>query len=40
MLVNGRLDVLWRDGDAALVLDYKTNALLGRDPAEIVAAEY
>ena len=40
VLVNGRLDVLWFDGDRALVLDYKTNALLGRDPAEIVAAEY
>ncbi len=40
VLVNGRLDVLWRDGAQALVLDYKTNALLERDPAEIVAAEY
>jgi ATP-dependent helicase/nuclease subunit A len=40
VLVNGRLDVLWLDGDRALVLDYKTNALLGRDPAEIVTAEY
>ena len=40
VLVNGRLDVLWYDGDRALVLDYKTNALLGRDPAEIVSAEY
>ena len=36
VLVNGRLDVLWIDGDRALVLDYKTNALHGRDPAEIV----
>jgi len=40
VLVNGRLDVLWFDGDRALVLDYKTNALLGRDPAGIVTAEY
>ena len=40
VLVNGRLDVLWRDGDRALVLDYKTNALLDRDPAVIVAEEY
>ncbi len=40
VLVNGRLDVLWHDGARALVLDYKTNALLGRDPAEIVAEEY
>ena len=40
VLVNGRLDVLWAEGERALVLDYKTNALLGRDPAEIVEAEY
>jgi ATP-dependent helicase/nuclease subunit A len=40
VLVNGRLDVLWHDGARALVLDYKTNALLGRDPAEIVDEEY
>jgi hypothetical protein len=40
VLVNGRLDVLWIDGQRALVLDYKTNALLGRDPAEVVEEEY
>jgi ATP-dependent exoDNAse (exonuclease V) beta subunit len=40
VLVNGRLDVLWIDGTNALVLDYKTNALRGRDPAEIVEREY
>jgi hypothetical protein len=40
VLVNGRLDVLWLDGADALVLDYKTNALNGRDPAEIVEHEY
>ncbi|MGZ8688197.1 MAG: RecB family exonuclease, partial [Gaiellaceae bacterium] len=40
VLVNGRLDVLWHNGARALVLDYKTNALLGRDPAEIVDEEY
>ncbi len=40
VLLNGRLDVLWFDGAHALVLDYKTNALLGRDPAEIVEDEY
>jgi len=40
VLVNGRLDVLWRDGARALVLDYKTNALGGREPAEIVEHEY
>ena len=27
MLLHGRLDVLWRDGPRALVLDYKTNSL-------------
>ncbi len=40
VLVNGRLDVLWFEGERALVLDYKTNALGGRDPVEIVATEY
>jgi ATP-dependent exoDNAse (exonuclease V) beta subunit len=40
VLVNGRLDVLWLEGERALVLDYKTNALLGRDPAGIVEEEY
>ena len=37
---NGRLDVLWRSGGDALVVDYKTNVLEGRDPDEIVDAEY
>jgi ATP-dependent helicase/nuclease subunit A len=40
VLLNGRLDVLWRDGERALVLDYKTNVLGGRDPGEIVEHEY
>ena len=40
VLVNGRLDVLWLEGDRALVLDYKTNLLEGREPAEIVEEEY
>jgi ATP-dependent helicase/nuclease subunit A len=40
VVVTGRLDVLWRDGDDALVLDYKTNALDGRDPREVVDEEY
>jgi len=40
VLLNGRLDVLWRSGERALVLDYKTNALGGRAPAEIVEHEY
>ena len=29
VLLHGRLDVLWRDGPRALVLDYKTNSLAG-----------
>ncbi len=40
VLIGGRLDVLWRDGSRALVLDYKTNALGDRTPAAIVADEY
>ena len=40
VLLNGRLDVLWRSDERALVLDYKTNALGGREPAEIVEHEY
>jgi RecB family exonuclease len=40
VLLNGRLDVLWRSGGDALVVDYKTNLLDGRDPEEIVEAEY
>ncbi len=40
VLLNGRLDVLARSGAAAVVLDYKTNALDGREPVAIVEAEY
>ena len=40
VLIRGRLDVLWQEGARALVVDYKSNALEGRDPAEIVDAEY
>ncbi len=40
VLIRGRLDVLWQEGDRALVVDYKSNALEGRAPAEIVDAEY
>jgi ATP-dependent exoDNAse (exonuclease V) beta subunit len=40
VLLNGRLDVLARSGAHALVVDYKTNALDGREPAAIVEAEY
>ena len=40
VLIRGRLDVLWQQGGQALVVDYKSNALEGRDPGEIVEAEY
>ena len=40
VVLRGRLDVLWREGDRALVVDYKSNALEGREPAEIIDAEY
>ena len=40
VMLNGRLDVLWRDGLQALVLDYKSNVLDGRDPVDVVEAEY
>jgi ATP-dependent exoDNAse (exonuclease V) beta subunit len=40
VVIRGRLDVLWRDGERALVVDYKSNALEGREPAEIVEGEY
>jgi hypothetical protein len=40
VLLHGRLDVLWREGERALVVDYKSNVLDGADPQEIVAAEY
>jgi ATP-dependent exoDNAse (exonuclease V) beta subunit len=40
VLIRGRLDVHWQEGPRALVVDYKSNALEGREPAEIVEAEY
>ncbi len=40
VLLHGRLDVLWRDGARALVLDYKTNSLAEGAPEEIVEADY
>ena len=40
VLVHGRLDLLQRTGDSALVVDYKTNAIGDRDPREIVESEY
>jgi ATP-dependent helicase/nuclease subunit A len=40
VVIRGRLDVLWRDGAHAVVVDYKSNALDGRTPAEVIEAEY
>jgi hypothetical protein len=40
VLLHGRLDVLWREGPRALVLDYKTNSLAEGSPEEIVEADY
>ena len=40
VLLHGRLDVLWRDGEKALVADYKSNVLDGAAPSEVVDAEY
>ncbi len=40
VLLHGRLDVLWRRKEKALVVDYKSNVLDGADPTEVVKAEY
>ncbi|HEU4972697.1 MAG TPA: UvrD-helicase domain-containing protein [Gaiellaceae bacterium] len=40
VVIRGRLDVLWREGSRAVVVDYKSNVLEGRSPAEIIEAEY
>ncbi|HXF98375.1 MAG TPA: PD-(D/E)XK nuclease family protein, partial [Gaiellaceae bacterium] len=40
VLLHGRLDVLWREGSRALVVDYKSNALEGARPAAVVEQEY
>jgi len=40
VLLHGRLDVLHRAGDRALVLDYKTNSLAEGSAGEIVEADY
>jgi ATP-dependent helicase/nuclease subunit A len=40
VLFHGRLDVLHLDGPRALVLDYKTNMLGDRSPAELIEADY
>jgi ATP-dependent exoDNAse (exonuclease V) beta subunit len=40
VLLHGRLDVFWRDGTRAVVVDYKSNVLEDAEPAAIVEAEY
>ncbi len=40
VLLRGRLDVLWQEGERALVIDYKSNPLGDREPREIVDTEY
>jgi ATP-dependent helicase/nuclease subunit A len=40
VLITGALDVLARERDGMLVVDYKSDRLEGADPAEIVAREY
>jgi hypothetical protein len=40
LLITGYLDVLAREDDRTLVLDYKTDALEGRDPAAIIDDRY
>jgi hypothetical protein len=40
VVIRGRLDVLWREGDRALVVDYKSNVLEGRTPEEIIESDY
>ena len=40
VLLHGRLDVLWRDGTRALVVDYKTNSLAEGSPEGIVESDY
>ncbi len=38
VLLSGVMDLVWQDGDSWFVVDYKTNALLGRSPAEVAVA--
>jgi ATP-dependent exoDNAse (exonuclease V) beta subunit len=40
VLLHGRIDVLWRDGPRAFVLDYKTNLIGESTPEEIVEDDY
>jgi RecB family exonuclease len=40
VLLHGRFDMFERDGARAVVVDYKTNVLGDRDPADVVESEY
>ena len=40
VLIRGRLDLPWREGTRALVLDYKTNSLAEGTPEEIIETDY
>ena len=40
VLLHGRLDVLYRDGGRALVVDYKTNVLEDTSPEELIERDY
>jgi hypothetical protein len=40
VLLHGRIDALWLEGGRALVVDYKTNLLGERSPAELVEHDY
>jgi ATP-dependent helicase/nuclease subunit A len=40
VLLHGRLDVLHREADRALVLDYKTNQLEDSGPEEVIESDY
>jgi ATP-dependent exoDNAse (exonuclease V) beta subunit len=40
VLLHGRLDVYWSDGETSIVLDYKTNSLAEGTPEEIVEEDY
>jgi ATP-dependent exoDNAse (exonuclease V) beta subunit len=40
VLLHGRLDVLYRNGPQAVVVDYKTNVLGERSAAEVIESDY
>jgi ATP-dependent helicase/nuclease subunit A len=40
VLLHGRLDVLYRDGPRAVVVDYKTNVLEDASPEELIERDY